>query len=136
MCFKKLSIRGKGFEFLPALYTLTWGLWVVNPWANAFDSSGIFKLMDTLAPEWLWGALVGAVGLFQMITLFTPKCKLRAFAAILSMFTLFAMSMLVAFSNPLSTAMTSYLVIAICAWLGYTELLADVETARKGAKCK
>jgi len=120
-----LSIQKRELEFLPALYILVWGLWVSNPWLNTFQASPTFTEMGHLAPEWVWGLVISAVGLFQMIIIFTKKYGFRVFAALLSMFVLFAMSLLVFYSNPASTAWVTYLVIAICAWLGFTEILTD-----------
>jgi hypothetical protein len=128
MCIvKKLSLRRRELEFLPALYMLAWGIWLLNPWINSFASSAIYRGMSHIAPEWAWGTFVGLVGLYQTLVLFTNRYKLRASAALLSMFTLFTMSLLVGFGNFSSTAMISYLVIAICSWLGFTELLADIK---------
>ena len=129
--FKNFSIRKRELEFLPALYCLMWGIWIANPWMNSFPSSPIFREMGHLAPETAWGLVVGAIGLFQMIVIFTEHCKLRVVASLLSMFTLFSMAMLVAYSNIQSTAAITYTVIALCAWLGYTEILAD---SKKGGK--
>jgi uncharacterized membrane protein HdeD (DUF308 family) len=133
---KKLnfSIQKRELEFLPALYLLMWGMWVLNPWVNSFASSAAFTEMGQLAPEWLWGIVIMAIGLFQTIVVFTENCKLRADAALLSMFTLFSMSMLVFYSNFASTAGITYLVIAICAWLGFTEILADVKNGGNNGK--
>ena len=121
------SVRKRELEFLPALYLSLWGLWILNPWVNSFPSSPAFIEMGHLAPEWVWGAVIAVVGLFQMTILFTEKYKLRGVAALLSMFALFSMSMLVFFSNYASTGGITYLIIAVCAWLGYTEILADVK---------
>jgi hypothetical protein len=122
---KKFTIQKRELEFLSALYLLGWGLWILNPWAESFVSSSIYRQMALLAPEWMWGIVVSAIGLFQMIAICTDNCRLRAAASVISMFTLVSMSLLVLYGNPASTAGVTYMVIAICSWFGFTEILSD-----------
>jgi hypothetical protein len=40
---------------LMGLYTILWGLWLINPWWDVFTSADLYSRMSELAPEWLWG---------------------------------------------------------------------------------
>jgi hypothetical protein len=125
--FTNLSIRGKQLEFIPAIFCVLWGFWIGNPWWVAFNSSSAFRLMNKIAPEWLWGLSIFLVGLFQLIFLFTKNLKFRLFSSLLSCFSLISLSVIFAFGNYESTATINYIVLALCAWLGYTELLSDIK---------
>lgn len=128
---KKLTIQKKQLEFIPALFNLLWGFWLISPWWNAFSSSTAFTLMSNIADRYVWGAFVGIVGLFQMVSLFTDKLKVRAWASLLSVFILILLSVIFAFGNFRSTATINYAVIAICAWLGFTEILSDIKDEKE-----
>lgn len=51
--------------------TFIWGLWLLNPFWDVFDSAPIFRLMTGLAPEWVWGLAGSIAGLSLII------CNLR-----------------------------------------------------------
>lgn len=44
------------------MFSLLWGVWVINPWWTVFDNAHIFDFMTVLMPEWVWGALAILVG--------------------------------------------------------------------------
>lgn len=37
------------------VYTVLWGLWVVNPFWSVFARAPLYSVMATIAPEWAWG---------------------------------------------------------------------------------
>jgi hypothetical protein len=37
------------------VYTVLWGLWVVNPFWSVFARAPLYSVMASLAPEWAWG---------------------------------------------------------------------------------
>lgn len=37
------------------VYTVLWGLWVVNPLWSVFARAPLYSVMAQLAPEWVWG---------------------------------------------------------------------------------
>lgn len=37
------------------IYTILWGLWVVNPYWSVFARAPLYDVMAQLAPEWMWG---------------------------------------------------------------------------------
>lgn len=51
------------------VYTFVWGLWLALPWAT-FTRSPIYEMMNSLAPELVWGIaamLIGAIMLCGVI---------------------------------------------------------------------
>jgi hypothetical protein len=46
-------------------YTLVWGLWLAMPWAT-FSRSPIYEMMNTLAPELVWGLAAMGIGLMML----------------------------------------------------------------------
>lgn len=52
------------------VYTLVWGIWVIEPAWNAIGHGQVFKVMSSLFPEYVWGTLgilIGIVLLFGLI---------------------------------------------------------------------
>jgi hypothetical protein len=44
------------------VYTLVWGLWVINPFWNVFTQASLYSQMATY-PEWAWGAFATISGI-------------------------------------------------------------------------
>ena len=113
-------------EFVPAVFLILWGAWVINPMWDTFGVSGSYALMAKLAPEWVWGAISLFVGITQMVTLFTNKMKVRLFTSFFSILILSTLAVFSGVGNYRSTGMIGAISIAICEWFAYTELLAEV----------
>lgn len=47
---------------LLGVYTVVWGLWVVNPLWNVFEQSPLYAKMATFMPEWAWGLVAISMG--------------------------------------------------------------------------
>lgn len=45
------------------MYTLLWGLWVVNPCWNAFETARLYSALLAVLPEFCWGIFACIVGL-------------------------------------------------------------------------
>lgn len=45
------------------LYTILWGLWVVNPFWTVFTLSGLYSALATFGGEYFWGGIVLVSGL-------------------------------------------------------------------------
>jgi hypothetical protein len=60
--------RGRTLEVLSGLALASWGLWLVLPF-RSFPTTASWMALLTLAPEGVWGALVAAVGIAQVIAL-------------------------------------------------------------------
>jgi hypothetical protein len=122
-------IRKRVLEFIPALFLLLWGFWVWNPWWEAFPSSTIYDMMARLAPEWMWGFVYMLVGAVQLILLFTTnpkKMKFRQWTSFTSILIITSLTMFTMTGNWRSTAGITYIVIAVCEWFAYTEILAEI----------
>lgn len=52
-------------ELYSASVALVWGVWLLGPWAT-FGSSPAYRAMADIAPEWTWGAVFAAAGLWQV----------------------------------------------------------------------
>jgi len=51
-------------------FTMLWGLWVLNPWWEAFNQSAIYMTLNYFGPEWIWGLLAticGSVMVYETI---------------------------------------------------------------------
>lgn len=44
------------------IYTLLWGLWVANPFWTVFGQAHLYRIMETVAPEFFWGVLAIVCG--------------------------------------------------------------------------
>lgn len=52
------------------LYTILWGFWLTAPWWDVFSTAPLYDIMETLAPEWVWGVfamLIGAVVVYAVL---------------------------------------------------------------------
>lgn len=49
--------------FILGLYTIVWGLWLINPWFSVFSTSVVYVAMASLMPEWVWGGVAILTGL-------------------------------------------------------------------------
>lgn len=45
------------------IYTVVWGLWVANPFSDAFDNAVVYHSLASHFPEYFWGLVAVAVGL-------------------------------------------------------------------------
>jgi hypothetical protein len=123
---KKLTLKKKKLEFITSLYALLWGIWLLLPW-DTFGSSSIFHMMGRIMPELAWGLLFTVFGLSALIFSFTDKSRIRAMFSGILMFIFISISILAAVSNLFSTAIPSFLVMAIAEWITYGEILADIK---------
>jgi hypothetical protein len=44
------------------VFTIVWGLWIINPWSSAFGSAAIYSAMSNLLPEVGWGLIAVVAG--------------------------------------------------------------------------
>jgi hypothetical protein len=123
-------------EFVPAVFLILWGVWVMNPFWDTFVVSGSYALMAKLAPEWLWGAVFLFIGIVQMFALFTPRLKLRLYTSFSSILILSTLAIFSGVGNYRSTGMIGAISIAVCEWFAYTELLAEIKGKVFGIKGK
>ena len=65
--------------FFYGLYTLLWGLWLLNPWVSSFspDASPVFYRLSLVGHEEYWGLLAVLIGGGRLLTLFTNRVGLK-----------------------------------------------------------
>lgn len=52
------------------VYTITWGLWVANPWIDTFTHTALYsQLLDVIPAEWVWGIFACVFGLLTLVGL-------------------------------------------------------------------
>lgn len=73
--FEKLAVKlrfilsipvNSAIALITGLYTLVWGLWVVNPFWDVFTRAPLFHALNTVAPEIVWGAVAVLCGMFMV----------------------------------------------------------------------
>lgn len=52
-----------------ALYTLIWGVWVINPFWEVFSQAGLYSGLSGVAPEAAWGGFAIVCGIAGMFSL-------------------------------------------------------------------
>lgn len=45
------------------IYTIVWGLWILNPLFTVFTQAPLYSAMQAIAPEYVWGSIAVAAGL-------------------------------------------------------------------------
>jgi hypothetical protein len=46
------------------VYTIIWGLWIINPFWTVFTTASVYSAMMSIAPEWFWGGVAIISGMF------------------------------------------------------------------------
>lgn len=58
---------------LLGLLTLCWGMFVFNPFDDAFDSAAIYGKAMQLAPEEVWGSVAFAIGAYILLSIYFTR---------------------------------------------------------------
>lgn len=58
---------------LLGLLTLSWGLFVLNPLDDAFNSAGIYTKAMQFAPEEIWGAVASVIGACVLLSIYFTR---------------------------------------------------------------
>jgi hypothetical protein len=53
-------------SLITGLYTLLWGLWVINPYWEVFSRAPLFNALNSVAPEYVWGFIALVTGTFMV----------------------------------------------------------------------
>lgn len=48
------------------VYTVVWGLWLVNPFWSVFSQAPLYHVLAQVAPEWFWGLVAITCGSFTI----------------------------------------------------------------------
>jgi hypothetical protein len=113
--------RNRLLEYLIAIVTSAWGLWLLNP-IDSFSTSRAFDLMAKLAPESVWGATFGILGVILFTVAHCGGKQERRGALIVTMFSWIMISVFYYVGNPAGTAFIPYFFIAMTALIAYTEV--------------
>jgi hypothetical protein len=108
-------------EAITALAALAWGLWVLNPWLDTFDSA-TFGFMARLAPEPAWALPMIYGGGAALVATAREGYGARRLAmlGVALLWTFWAVAILV--SNLATTASAQYAVLAAGAGWAYLRL--------------
>lgn len=50
------------FIVILGIYTVVWGMWIINPFWNVFTSAPLYSAMGAAAPEYVWGGIAIVAG--------------------------------------------------------------------------
>jgi hypothetical protein len=127
------QVKYRIFEIVVAMEAILWGLWIGNPHWDAFSTSSAYTWMEHLAPEWLWGYGIMALGVVQLIAvLWLRSIKLRTLMALLGIFTWMMVVVAFGLGNWQSTAVVVYSVFAIIQAIIYTDGLVVLQRRKNG----
>lgn len=101
------------------LSLLTWGLWLAFPWWETFRSTPSFRIMGSLADEWVWGCLFVITGLVGMLSTLRGMFRVSQYAMLSSAVLWFTVSGTFIASNFYSTASVIYPVVALLCCINY-----------------
>lgn len=76
--FGHLDVRSIEVVFLAL--TFGWGTWMAMPW-DTFGSAPSYRILEQIAPEWMWGATAIFIGTCRLCGLLFGSFPLRIFAA-------------------------------------------------------
>ena len=96
--------------FFPALQTILWGLWLINPYIDSFNISKNFGLLYVFGNEVEWGLFAILIGLSKIISIFSTNPKyalLSVFPFMLGVFLWTTVLISYVFGNPSSMGVAS-----------------------------
>lgn len=128
--------KRRTLELLTNLFSFVWGLWVINPYFNTFDSAPIFGIMRDVAPEPIWGFAFFITGLTGMIFFKTELLKIRLATNTMSMFLFITLSILMGVSDIRNTACPIYGIVALCSYFSASELFYELDKKKNITKVK
>jgi hypothetical protein len=107
-------------EFFLGLMSLTWGLWVLSPFWDAFGASSSFAIMAQIAPEPVWGAAMAIIGLFKINFVLSENRKYKRIVFTLSLFAWMCIAVAFIAVSPGAVGTAIYSLIAamnaFCIW--------------------
>lgn len=104
-------VRDSEIEFAEvqsALALVLWGFWLWNPHWQTFASSKSFDAMAHIAPEWVWGSVMLAIGLLQIAAFVGEHIKIRVAACSGGAFIWTTITVMFAQANIASTGTPAY----------------------------
>lgn len=110
-------------ELQTGLLAVAFGAWLLHPDWDTFDASPSFRGMAALAPEWIWGAAMLAMGLVQITGLAFDLMPLRKWGALVAVAAWTFLAVLFGISNIEDGVGVVYTIIALSA--GWARLRMD-----------
>jgi hypothetical protein len=121
-------------EIMSGIAALSWGIWLLIPSLDSFQSGRTFEAMAMVAPEWLWGTSMMGVGFFAIQSVLAHNIRLRKMTSLtLSIMWMF-ITAIFAYSNLASTAAVTYGVFTFFTAWSYLRLSQRVELTSKFSK--
>jgi hypothetical protein len=102
------ELRPRQLELIGALWAISWGVWVGNPWWDVFPSSTTFRFLGIVAPEWVWGLAMIGVGAAALVALYLGRLIWRYWVSVTAFLLWGFILLLFILSNFLSTATITY----------------------------
>lgn len=106
-----------------------WGLWLLIPTWDTFNTTPSFAAMAALAPEWLWGSVIMGGGLLQVAMTIWGSLRLRSWATLGALLTWGFIATMLAISNFRATGGVVY--FSICFSQVWAYLRIGIERDRK-----
>lgn len=103
----------KTLELWLAGLSLIWGLWVLSPFWDTFQSVRTYHIMSDVAPEWVWGLVMCLSAILNLFAMLRNHSILRRFALSGAVFIWFFISVSAGLSNYASPAAPLYGFVAI-----------------------
>lgn len=125
------ELRPRPLELLGALWAIAWGMWVGSPWWNVFPSSPTFRVLGTVAPEWVWGMAALWVGIGQLVAVYDNRLIWRYRVSVAAFLLWTFIALLFVLANPSSTATITYGMLALMAALVVAKIKERVEMGQE-----
>lgn len=109
-------------EFFLGLLSLCFGLWLVNPFADTFNTVSTYRYITTLIPEPLLGVVMSLLGLIRIKALLYDNASLRRFIGLLGNVVWLFLSIGAFMGNPAATAVPVFGVVSLVSLWIYLRL--------------
>ena len=112
----------KRIEYILSLAALSWGLWVLSPWWDAFTTAATFGPMARVGSEVAWGSAYSLVGLIGLLAAWRGSLLIRRVSLILSMFGWMIITVFYAAGNVYGTGFIPYLYLSLISATVFVEV--------------
>lgn len=102
----------RGFAFLLSLTTLTWGLWVSNPYTESMTAV-VYNPLTSIAPEVFWACFALLAGFFQMLGVFVRNSQMIRNSSFGGMMFWTALGCFIVASAPWAPGGPTFIILAI-----------------------
>ena len=95
------------------VYTVVWGLWILNPFWDVFASAPLYSQMAHIANEYVWGGIAITAGLIITRGATKPSYSNIQIGAIVAFFHWFTISILYFVGDWMNTGGITALMLAV-----------------------